>query len=478
MTDAPKSAIARLHGQDGGVVGAGFLVDATHVLTCAHVVAQALGIPANTTDAPTGELKVEFPFIKGGGRLQARVKAWFAVEGPTSGDGVSDIAVIELDGPIPAGATAAPLATMKDYWGRQFRAFGFPPGFDAGTWASGLLVDENAAGWVQIEDVKSTGYFVVPGFSGTLVWDVDAGAVVGVVVGADARPEVRAAFMIPSPLLAHAWPGLEGTIAEPPETAPQGMGKVVALLDTPDVPDFEHIPAENFSDLFGSWLLMVIKGFFDDVEIAIDLGSSDDVGIGDYFAIIAAEEVIKDAKGDVLGSVIKDGSLMRAVQVQSEMSTCTLTDFVYKAYFAQIDSVVEGFADADGNLDLALLAGRPEAFWPIQIGQRVMRIPPEEKHGRDEVEELYARTLDDKVSDDERRFLFGEMVRQANAFLNEHANGYFASAVLFQRGYAQFKLEQYRDAIDTFRLFLRRYPFSPSASGAREWIDKAETMPG
>ncbi len=478
MNEAPKFSIVRLHSQGGGVVGAGVLVDEAHVVTCAHVAAQALGIAANTTDAPPGELGIEFPFIKNGGRLQARVKAWFGVDGPSTGDGLSDIAVIEVDAPLPTGATVAPMARMKDYWGRQFRAFGFPPGFDAGTWASGLLVDENAAGWVQIEDVKSTGYFVVPGFSGTPVWDVDAGAVVGIVVGADARPEVRAAFMIPSPMLARAWPGLEDAIAEPDEKLPQGMGSVVALLDTPNVPDLEHIPAEEFAESFGNWLLTVIKDFFDDVQIAVDLGGSDDVGVGDYFAVIAGEDIVKDAKGDVLGSVIKDGSLMRVVHVQPAMSTCTLTDFAYEGYFAQMGTVLDQFADEDGNIDLAQLSEHPDVFWPVQKGQRVMRVAPEEKYGRDQVEELYGRTLDDKVSDDERRFLYAEMVRQSNAFLMEHASGYFASAVLFQRGYAQFQLAQYRDAIDTFRLFLRRYPFSASADGAREWIDKAETAEG
>jgi TolA-binding protein len=155
------------------------------------------------------------------------------------------------------------------------------------------------------------------------------------------------------------------------------------------------------------------------------------------------------------------------------MSTCTLADFVYEGYFGQISSFIEKSADKEGNIDLAEVSKHPDVFWPIKIGYRVIRVPQEEKNDRDRVEELYDRTLDETLGNVERRFLYGEMVRQTEAFLLDHAAGYFASSMLFQRGYAQLKLKRYRDAVDTFELFLRRYPFSPSADGAREWIDKA-----
>ena len=165
--------------------------------------------------------------------------------------------------------------------------------------------------------------------------------------------------------------------------------------------------------------------------------------------------------------MIKDGSLIRVVQVQPEMSTCQLSDLAHESYFEQMTGTVEQFADKEGNIDLDQLAAHVDVFWPIQKGHSVMQVPSEERDGRDRVEELYGRTLDDSLSNEERRFMYAEMVRQTNEFLLEHATGYFASAMLFQRGYAQFRLEQYRDAIDTFELFLRRYPFSASADGAR-----------
>lgn len=54
---------------------------------------------------------------------------------------------------------------------------------------------------MQIEDVKLTGYFVAPGFSGGPVWDETAGGVVGMIVAAERQPGLRAAFLIPAAAL-------------------------------------------------------------------------------------------------------------------------------------------------------------------------------------------------------------------------------------------------------------------------------------
>ncbi|MFL6137921.1 MAG: trypsin-like peptidase domain-containing protein [Frankiaceae bacterium] len=467
---SPRACIVRLRDSSGAVVGAGWLADESHVVTCAHVVAQALGIPPGTADAPAGTLTLDFPLVQPARQLQATVQAWSGID--EAGDRPSDVAVLKIVDELPSGASAPSLHDVREYWGRKFRAFGFPLGYDDGQWASGLLIDEQAAGWVQIEDVKSTGYFVVPGFSGTPVWDLAAGGVVGMVVGADARPEVRAAFMIPVRLLARAWPTLQAATEAEPARQPD-TGEVVALIDTPMVPDFAQMPAERFDELFTDWLLFVVDQFFHKVQIIIDKGSADGVSAGDYFALIGQHDLIANAQGDVIGSVIKEGSLIRAVDVQEGISVCQLTDWLYKLYFDHIGEVAESLADSEGNLDLEQLSASAALYWPVQKGASVMRISPAEKVGRDEVAELYGRTLDDTVADDERRFLHAEMVRKANAFLLEHATGYFASAVLYQRGYAQLKLGQYRDAIDTFELFLRRYPFSPSADGARELSEEA-----
>ena len=116
------------------------------------------------------------------------------------------------------------------------------------------------------------------------------------VVGADTRPEVRAAFMIPTPVLARAWPALEDAIRAP-KALPAGMGSVVAVLDTPEAPDFSQVPEDDASEFFGKWLLYVVTEFFDHVQIAIDQGSSEGVGTGDYFAVIRRKSRSRTLQG-------------------------------------------------------------------------------------------------------------------------------------------------------------------------------------
>jgi len=83
---------------------------------------------------------------------------------------------------------------------------GFPDGHPDGVYASGVLRGRQATGWIQIEDVKETGYRVEPGFRGTPVWDERLKGVVGMAVAAGTRPEVRVACTIPADVLTSAWP--------------------------------------------------------------------------------------------------------------------------------------------------------------------------------------------------------------------------------------------------------------------------------
>ena len=197
MTTQHESSIVRIRAADGSVVGAGFLVADRWVLTCAHVVAGALGLPDETTDPAGEKLHLDFPLVAPGHILAAKVVVWRPD---------ADIAGLELDDAPPSKAQPARLATADDLWGHDLRVFGFPQGRDMGVWMRGELLGRNAAGWVQIESQKEIGYFVQPGFSGAPVWDEELDGVVGMIVAADLEPGVRAAFLIPTDILARAWP--------------------------------------------------------------------------------------------------------------------------------------------------------------------------------------------------------------------------------------------------------------------------------
>jgi WD40 repeat protein len=178
------------------------------VLTCAHVVAAALALPDDTPEQPQSPVSLDLPRVAPGQLLTARVVLWR----PPRADGGDDIAGLELDGDPPHGAQSAPLAQVEDLWEHSFRAFGFPRGQDSGVWATGRLLGRQVTNWVQIEDVKVPGFAVEPGFSGTPVWDTQVEAVVGMVVAAERRTDLKAAFAIPVDVLARSWPLLEACI--------------------------------------------------------------------------------------------------------------------------------------------------------------------------------------------------------------------------------------------------------------------------
>ncbi len=208
MQEELQASLVRIRTAAGQVVGAGFLVGERQVLTCAHVVAGALGLADEMPEKPQALVSLDVPRVAPGQQLTARVVLWR----PQLPDGGDDIAGLELMDDPPPGAQAAPLAQVEDLWEHSFRAFGFPRGQDTGVWATGRLLGRQVTNWVQIEDVKETGFAVEPGFSGTPVWDSQVDAVVGMIVAAEKRMNLKTAFAIPVDVLAGSWSLLSALI--------------------------------------------------------------------------------------------------------------------------------------------------------------------------------------------------------------------------------------------------------------------------
>jgi hypothetical protein len=197
--NAFKTGIIRISHANGFVVGAGFLVSPNYVLTCAHLVAQALTISPNTPDVPTGLIDLDFPLIAPGQKIKARVEFWQPVNPSVAGE---DIAGLKIEGECPPGVQPVRLVTADDVWQHPVRVFGFPSGHNDGVWATGVMRGELGNGWIQMEAVTVTGYRVEPGFSGAPVWDETLSGVVGMAVAAERQREgVKAAFMIPTKVL-------------------------------------------------------------------------------------------------------------------------------------------------------------------------------------------------------------------------------------------------------------------------------------
>ncbi|WP_190126713.1 S1 family peptidase [Streptomyces inusitatus] len=198
------ASVARILSADGRPEGAGFRVGRREVITCAHVVAAALGLPSDTRESPGSRLWIDFPLAGRGTRVPARVAAWT----PLRPDGSGDIAVLELLADPPAKAPVARLVQDAAGPDRRVRAFGFPHGYDDGAWSVGWLRGATGAGWLQYDTDPASEHRVEQGFSGAPVWDVAEGGVVGMVVAADTGAGVRTAYLIPVRTLRESWSAL------------------------------------------------------------------------------------------------------------------------------------------------------------------------------------------------------------------------------------------------------------------------------
>jgi AAA domain-containing protein/TIR domain-containing protein/trypsin-like peptidase len=201
MSSSLELALIRVYDTSQRVIGTAFLVDDTRAITCAHVIQDALRSSAHIELSPQLTVKVDFPLLPQQKPCFARV-AFLDYE--------KDIAGLEFTSDPPIGAQPVRLVTPeKELWGHDFRAFGFS--IPEGVWASGVLRGKNAEGWIQIEDTKSAGYSIQPGFSGAPVWDEQLQAVVGMIVAADQNQTIKAGFCIPCEMLA-SWETLRNRI--------------------------------------------------------------------------------------------------------------------------------------------------------------------------------------------------------------------------------------------------------------------------
>jgi V8-like Glu-specific endopeptidase len=210
MADGWTWPIARLQRANGIHVGAGVLVAGDLVLTCAHVVEDALRGTAQTP-GKEATLEIAFPFADIHG-LAAKVAAWFppiqeADRRP--GGSPTDLAVITLDNPERVETIEPCLIAETDpRAGVTFSCQGFPAGYPQGAPARGVLQGTDAGGWTDAVADSGFGHFIEPGFSGTPVFigrdaEVRGGEVIGLCVTADIGDK-RVARLIPPAQLAFA----------------------------------------------------------------------------------------------------------------------------------------------------------------------------------------------------------------------------------------------------------------------------------
>ncbi|MBL1075701.1 serine protease [Nocardia sp. 2] len=196
-----EAAVARVLDGAGSPVGAGFVIGAGRIATCAHVIEAAVGagrvgsagIGATLDAGGVGTtVMVDFPMVAGAPRMVARVHRWE----PVRADGRGDIALLAVADEEAGVLAPPPLWRAERPWGREFRAIGFPSELADGVWVWGEFRAAQGSGWLQLHGA-SGGQPITGGFSGSPVWDTGSAAVVGMAVAADRRRLTRTAFMIP-----------------------------------------------------------------------------------------------------------------------------------------------------------------------------------------------------------------------------------------------------------------------------------------
>ncbi|SNT20160.1 nSTAND1 domain-containing NTPase [Actinacidiphila glaucinigra] len=198
--EALAAAVVRVKGPGGELAGAGFLVAPDLVLTCAHVVSDALGRPREDEVEAGTEVYVDLPFASGG--AAAEVERWV----PVRDDQTGDIAVLRLRAAIP-GAHPVHMADTERVWGHDVRVPGFPRRSPGGVWHYGRLRGVTAEGWVQLSQADPHGVPVEEGFSGSPVWDEQLRAVAGMVVVIQPGG-VQQSFLVPTRTLVSELPDL------------------------------------------------------------------------------------------------------------------------------------------------------------------------------------------------------------------------------------------------------------------------------
>ena len=202
-----SGAIVRLNGQ-AGVVGSGFLLSGGFVMTCAHVVATALGKGEWGLCRPGDRVTVD---LVGAGKLGLPAEVVVFHEMVRSDrlfdDPVADIAVLRLIDATPLGGIDALQVTRHPIAGERITAFGFPVGLDNGTIAGGEVLVEDGWNWLQVVEPKGEGRFLEPGFSGSAAMAIrgDRPRLIGM-VSQVAYGDARLGMLISSEVLCRAWP--------------------------------------------------------------------------------------------------------------------------------------------------------------------------------------------------------------------------------------------------------------------------------
>ncbi|MET9961776.1 trypsin-like peptidase domain-containing protein [Streptomyces sp. NPDC006326] len=212
---ALAAAAVRVTDEDGNVGGAGFLVAPDLVLTCAHVVSDALGRPRDEEQAGS-TVTVDLPLDEnaaaadGPRRWPAVVERWV----PIRPGRIGDIALLRLREPVP-GAQPLRMADPHSVLEHGALAVGFTGGEPAETWFRGRFGGATSEGWLQLSRADGESAHIRRGFSGSPVWDGELGAVVGLMVAAQPEQDAQLGYVLRTRAILREIPELARIVLPP-----------------------------------------------------------------------------------------------------------------------------------------------------------------------------------------------------------------------------------------------------------------------
>ena len=194
------------------IVGAGFLVSSRHLLTCAHVVYEALQL--NSLEKPNQTICLDFPNRERNEviKTKANVSLWqpcpkYLESKLTEVRVGEDVALLRLQKPL-TGFKPVPLKVISDVRNHPFATFGFPDYSQGGIETDGSIrAYQGVSGWYQLQ-VNLNRPNIVGGFSGAPLWCDYAHeqAIIGMTVAANKKVnQGKSAYAIEGITLEEIW---------------------------------------------------------------------------------------------------------------------------------------------------------------------------------------------------------------------------------------------------------------------------------
>jgi hypothetical protein len=199
-----QNGLVRILQPDGKTTsGTGFILSDTGLIaTCSHVI-QAEKLQVKGYPRPD---KVAVIFHATGEQREARVlpEGWRTTD-------MEDVAILQLDGPLPAGVVPLLLGSSEGGSGHPFKTFGFPDfSPDEGISGDGHIMDQTSMQGMKVMQLSSPQ--VTPGFSGAPVLDTVTRRIVGMITSIAAPDKfgrlAETAFITPTEVLTSIYPQL------------------------------------------------------------------------------------------------------------------------------------------------------------------------------------------------------------------------------------------------------------------------------